>query len=299
LGELQQSWAALQKSFENYIHFIRNNVYEKNKMSLDTEIFNNKVKKNRQAEQVNIKNNELDLAKRQFNRALALRESGVYTDLDIENKESEFLQKQGFLQSTKTDLSNTVIEIIQLEQEKMDLEYKFSEDKNNLESSIKESYEKLSGEYQSWELNYVLKSSANGIASFTSIYKENLNIKEGETLIYVVPEIKSELLGKALLPLKGAGKVEEDQEVNIKFDNFPYMEYGMVSAIVKTIALVPESNVYNLELEFPDSLHTNYGKDLIFSQSMQGTAEIITEEIPLLLRILNPLKALFKKHVNN
>lgn len=298
LGELQFFWADLQKSFENYIHFVQNNVYDKNSKSLDEEIFDNQLKAARQFNQVEIKKKELALSEKQNERTLSLRDSGVYTDLDVEIEESKYLQQQDILQSSRTGLSNTKIEITKLKQKKTDLEYQYLEEKNSLESSIKESYEKLIGEYQSWELKYVLKSSADGIASFTSVYKKNLNVVEGTTVIYIIPEIKSELLGNVRLPIKGAGKVKSGQEVNIKFDNFPYMEYGMVSAFVKTISLVPESNVYNLDLEFPDSLHTNYGKDLVFSQSMQGTAEIITEEIPLLVRILNPLKALFKKHLN-
>ena len=72
----------------------------------------------------------------------------------------------------------------------------------------------------------------------------------------------------------------------------------MVRARVKAISLVPENELYSLELEFPDGLRTNYNRNLEFSQSLQGTAEIITDDIQLLIRILNPLKALFKKHLN-
>jgi len=34
-------------------------------------------------------------------------------------------------------------------------------------------------------------------------------------------------LGKIELSPRGAGKVKEGQFVNVKFDNFPYMEYGI------------------------------------------------------------------------
>jgi len=75
------------------------------------------------------------------------------------------------------------------------------------------------------------------------------------------------------------------------------MEYGMVKAFVKTISIMPEKEFYSVELEIPDGLRTNYNRNLEFTQSLQGTAEIITEDIRLLVRILNPLKSLFKKQL--
>ena len=40
---------------------------------------------------------------------------------------------------------------------------------------------------------------------------------------------------------------------------------------------------------------TNYGKELTFSQEMTGTAEIITEDLRLLDKFLNPIKAVIKE----
>ena len=50
-----------------------------------------------------------------------------------------------------------------------------------------------------------------------------------------------------------------------------------------------------LEVEFPEKLLTNYGKELTFSQEMTGSAEIITEDLRLLDKFLNPIKAVIKR----
>jgi HlyD family secretion protein len=78
------------------------------------------------------------------------------------------------------------------------------------------------------------------------------------------------------------------------------MEFGMVRVQIKNISLVPvavENNqkAYMLEVEFPNSLVTNYGKTLVFSQEMTGSAEIITEDLRLLDKFLNPIRAVIKK----
>jgi HlyD family secretion protein len=47
----------------------------------------------------------------------------------------------------------------------------------------------------------------------------------------------------------------------------------------------------------PDMLISNYGKQLKFSQEMTGTAEIITDDVRLLERFLNPIKSVWRKNV--
>jgi HlyD family secretion protein len=50
-----------------------------------------------------------------------------------------------------------------------------------------------------------------------------------------------------------------------------------------------------VEVEFPENLTTNYGKTLDFSQEMSGTAEIITEDVRLIERFFNPVRALVRR----
>jgi HlyD family secretion protein len=77
------------------------------------------------------------------------------------------------------------------------------------------------------------------------------------------------------------------------------MEFGMVKGKVKSISLVPITNQQGkftmVEIEFPDNPTTNYGKVLDFSQEMSGAAEIITEDMRLIERFFNPIKALMRR----
>ena len=45
----------------------------------------------------------------------------------------------------------------------------------------------------------------------------------------------------------------------------------------------------------PDSLMTQYGKNIPYRPEMSGTAEIITEDLTILDRLINPIKAVIKK----
>ena len=95
-------------------------------------------------------------------------------------------------------------------------------------------------------------------------------------------------IGSVQLKMNPSGKVQVGQRVNLKFANYPYMEYGAVKGIVGKISSVPNGDSYALEVNIPGQMVSTFGKKLEFQQELKGTAEIITEERRLLDRILHP-----------
>jgi hypothetical protein len=48
-------------------------------------------------------------------------------------------------------------------------------------------------------------------------------------------------------------------------------------------------------VDLPKGLRTYYNKTIIFNQNMQGSAEIITDKMRMLHRVLNPIRSAFTK----
>jgi hypothetical protein len=96
--------------------------------------------------------------------------------------------------------------------------------------------------------------------------------------------------------MQRSGKVKPGQKVNIKLSGYPYLEYGMVRGVIKSKSLVPSGDAYIIEIDLPDGLTTLYGMKLDFTQNMQGTAEIITEDIRLLQKIINPFRYMISRN---
>ena len=105
------------------------------------------------------------------------------------------------------------------------------------------------------------------------------------------------MVGKISLPLEGAGKVHEGDQVNIQFDNFPHLEYGMVKGFVSNISEVSDDDFYAVEVVMPNGLLSYYDIQIPFSQNMQGNAEILTDKKRLLTRVLNPIRSAISKQV--
>jgi HlyD family secretion protein len=159
--------------------------------------------------------------------------------------------------------------------------------------------EQFFSQLHAWEQTYLLQTPISGTVSFTKFFQQHQNIGAGEVLLTVVPDSTQRLIGKILLPQRGAGKVKVGQAVNLKFEHFPYLEYGMVRAKIQSISQVPiqdkEQSVFVVEVDFPNGLQTNYNKTLTFTQNMEGTAEIITEDLRLLDKFINPIRAVLKR----
>lgn len=165
-----------------------------------------------------------------------------------------------------------------------------------MENQFQESFDNLFNQLKTWELQYVLKAPISGTCTFTAFWNNNQNVVTGDKVLTIIPETQQNIIGKLMLPVQGSGKVKIGQKVNIKLLNYPYMEYGMLQGSIRNISLVPTDNFYSVEVGFQKGMHTNYGRTLTFHQKMQGSAEIITEDIRLIERILIPIKSLLKNN---
>jgi HlyD family secretion protein len=178
-------------------------------------------------------------------------------------------------------------------------EKEFEDQKRQLQTELTAAFHVLKSKLDTWENTYILISPIKGKVTFTNYWSNNQQVKNGDIVFTVVPEVHSKIIGRLTLPLRGAGKVRPGQRVNIRFDNFPYMEYGMVRGTVGSVSLVPSNDHYTVEIDLPQDLRSNYNISLPFSQEMKGNVEIITEDLRLIERFFNPVKSLMKHRLGN
>ena len=133
-----------------------------------------------------------------------------------------------------------------------------------------------------WEKTHLPSSPTDGTVAFMQLWKEGQYVNAGETMFVVVPHGDSEFVGKALLPMQGAGKVRTGQRAVIRLAGFSEQEYGRMEGKVVSISPVPdEEGNYVAEIgliRMPD-------KQPPLLKVMNGTAEIIVREQSLLKRL--------------
>lgn len=293
LGELQTDYSKFIRKIKEYKDFIeldfhiqKVNAYKKQIKAYQNHMINLR-------RQVKLSKSDFKLSNDQLKRDSALYEKEFLSVSDFEKSKSNVIQKNNAYETYINSLSNTEIRISDLEQSILETELQKINQKRDFETSITETIANLKAQIKLWEQTYLLKSPIEGIVTFINFQNKNQNVSVGETVFTIVPEQTSKLIGYAEVPLSGSGKVKEGQNVNIKFDDYPATQFGMVKARIENISLVHSNEFYIATLSFPDSLYTNYKKTLHFKQNMTGTADIITEELPLAARIINPIKSLF------
>ena len=302
LGELQQTWSGLVRIISSYRNFIEIDYYEQKNKSLTSQInYYNKYYSGL-LNQVKIMDKENSLALVQFERDKSLYNDNVIAKIDFEKSEQTYLQQKRNYESSKTSLINTQMQINQLKQQILENNIQKANELKTYEIQIEEALQGFKSQLAKWKQSYLIVSPIDGKVSFNKIWFENQSVSAGDLIVTIIPKNEMRIIGKADIPSTGVGKVKPGQTVNIKLDNYPYMEFGMLKAKVKNISLVPitteQGIFYTAEIELNDSiLTTNYNKSIPFSQNMAGTAEIITDDLRLLERFLNPLRSIWKKSV--
>jgi multidrug resistance efflux pump len=296
LGELQQTFASFMKSYSGYYYSIKNDFYGNKVNSVKEEISGILTYLERLKVKEKLYSENLVLETGKYRRDSVLNKNKVIPDIDLENSHQAYLKQRIELQQVRLDYSGKTIELAEKRQLLQDYIINRSVEHESLKTSLNESFQNLRAQIDIWEKTYLLLSPIAGTVTFTKYWSNNQTVIEGEPVMSIIPEYQGDYLGRINLKMQRSGKVITGQNVNIKFTGYPYLEYGMVRGIIKTKSLVPSGDSYIIEIELPDGLTTLYGKKLDFSQNMLGTAEIITDDIRLLQKILNPFRYLISRN---
>lgn len=295
LGTIQSDYSIFLKTYRNYMEFIRIDYHQQRIQTARSELEKQRELTRSLSERASTQEEVLDLVEVQFDRDFSLIESGVISDSDLEKSRQAVLAERNKLQEILSSMAENNISIARTENQIMDLELKQQEENSGMISTLEESYNNLKASISSWEQNFLLVAPVSGSVTFTKFWSENQNVKAGEKVLTIIPDVQGSTLGKISLPLEGAGKVKNGDQVNIQFDNYPHLEFGMVQGFVSDISEVPEDGFYTVEVEFRDGLRTYYDYDIQFSQNMQGNAEIFTDKKRMILRVLEPIRSAISK----
>lgn len=300
LGDLQSAYTAFDNALTDYCHFVETDYHNRKIAVIRKQIAAQKNLLQKTVNQLNISRKQLATAQKLFEIDSMLYSNAALSLVDYQSARNSLLQQLSSLESSKMSVDNQQMSILQSEQSIFDLEQQRIDEEQQLTSALTSAKEQLAAQIRQWEQTYLLVAPCDGKVTFTKYWQKNQNVNAGEVLVTVVPDGDTQVVGKILLPQQGAGKVKVGQTVNVKLDNFPYLEYGMVKVCIRNISMVPvqvdeNTKAYMLEVEFPENLVTTYGKELTFSQEMTGTAEIITEDLRLLDKFINPIRAVIKK----
>lgn len=298
LGEIQPFYASFLRAVTDYNTYVKNDIYGYRIKSVNEEIsaLNDHIRRLRTKERLLEENLELELKK--YGRDSLLFNNKVISESAWEASRQAWNTCRLSLQEVMLEESSQTIVLAQKKQMLQDYTILREEEREKLASMLHETWQNLAAEMNIWENKYLLISPVDGVVTFTRYWSENQSVVADEPVITVVPEDTGDYIGRIRLSMQRSGKVTIGLNVNIKLSGYPYLEYGMVRGVIISKSLVPSGDSYMIEVELPDGLTTLYGKQLGFTQNMQGVAEVVTDDLRLLQKIVNPLRHLISKNRN-
>jgi len=296
LGELQGFYGTFLKNLSDLNNYMINDFYGSKIASLADEINGIQEFISRLSIKEKLYSENQRLEAKKYSRDSSLFVSKVIAESGLENSHQSLLRVSMELQQARLDHSSKTIELSEKRQQLQDYRITRIDEKEKLVSVLHETFLNLKAQINLWENTYLLISPIEGIVSFTKFWSANQSVVKDEPVVSIVPIDAGKFLGRINLKMERSGKVKTGMVVNIKLSGYPYMEYGMVRGIVKSKSLVPAEDAYVIEIELPNGLTTLYGKTLDFTQNMQGTAEIITENIRLIQKIVNPFRYMVSRN---
>lgn len=285
LGDLQSSWSELVRSCSAYLNWSEIDQSGHQKRLVEEQIGKN----------------------REYYGDLLVQKAVLEQDMRYELaglERDSLLMAEGAISRAEYEatLTSTQLSILQLRQQLTELEIQRQNEETEHLRGIMQQASQLKAQVAQWLEQYAVISPADGTVSLQKVWSRGQHVLVGDVIASVVPDNGDRVIGRLQVPSSGFGKVEEGQTVNVRLNGFPYMEFGVLKGVVESIPAVPQtvttaegnSIVYTVEVSFPDSLVTTYGKELPMVQQMDGTSEIITRDRRLIGQFIDPVLSLFK-----
>lgn len=291
-GEITPYYLQFFKAVKDLNLYESINPYTKQIALLNKDLVNHKSLLDKYKRQQKINDEQLRLAESDFNRDKKLFEEKAISAREFETQKKNYLSAQNSNEQTKITITNALIQINGIEKNILQLQIQDFQEKAKLKNELLQYLTTLINEINKWKQLYVIESPVSGKVSFFNLWAINQNIKQGDELFAIIPNKKQQFIGKCLLPITNSGKLAIGQSVNIKLDNYPYNENGMLIGYVSNISEAPNKDSYAVDVVLANGLTTSYNKTLIYKEQMKGKADIITINTSIMDRIFFKLKKL-------
>lgn len=220
----------------------------------------------------------------------------------LRDRQRSMTESQGALQKSQVTLKQLQSQLRQKQAEKEQTHLESQQRLQELELKATELQAKIAETKLLWQqaqtrLNqHLLKAEVGGIVSMLNIKNTGEVIRPGQTLAEIAPA-KTPLILTALLPSQKAGFVKTGMPVQVKFDAFPYQDYGTISG--KVISVSPDAKmdekigmVYEVKVSLDRAYVMHDQKRVALKAGQTANVEIITRQQRIADLLLDPIRKL-------
>ncbi len=290
LGELQVPFQSFTQAFLDYVSVSSNGFYAHKKVLLQKEIHDLVTLNQNLTLQKNLYVQDLEMAENEWRLQQKLAQEKVIAPIELRREESKVLAKKMPLRQIENTIIGNLSSQTAKQKELLELENNILEKKNTFRQALHtcKSY------IESWKTKYMLVASADGRVYFPSFLQEKQNLTAGQEVFFIGTSNGREM-GEVRVPQDNLGKIAVGQTVLVKFNSYPFQEFGLVKGQIASISDIPnKEGQFLARIHLPEGLTTNYHKKIVYKTGMTANAEIVTEDLRLLERFFYDLRGIFK-----
>ncbi len=296
LGSIEGNYAVFENSYIQYQLNKELQPFANETMANEFSLSEAKAQLASSLSQRELSQTELRFKRKERNRYRDLYKKGVISQQEFENKQLEYLRARRDYNQMEVSLSQLKENISSVDKNAKTNTINKTREEIKLLKSVIQAFNQLKKSVADWEQSYVLKSNIDGNVSFINVWNKNQNVNAGDLVFTIIPSTHSSFIAKLKIPARNSGKLKKGQQVNIKMENYPDTEFGVLQGTVKNIAVITDKEgFYRMDVSLSDKLITSYNKEVRFKHEMRATAEVITEDLRLIERFFYQFKNILKK----
>ncbi|MNJ95292.1 Hemolysin secretion protein D, plasmid [compost metagenome] len=277
LGELQGDYQSFIQTYIPYRDYVLGDYIIKKKQFLQNDISIVNRSKSVLNHQSQLQKKDLGLTQTTMDMNKKMLDEKLISEQEYRELSSQYLQKQMTEPQMKAGYIANDAQVNTINKEIVEIENQALTHKSLFEQAVYQLITKI----DTWKQLYLLQANNNGKLVFTSFLQENQNLEAGKILAHIIPENSSIYL-ETLIPQVNFGKVTVGQKVIVKFDAYPWQEYGTIMGKIDYISPVPaDSGYYLAKVVLPKNLKTNYNKEIPYVDGLIAQSEIITKDLRL------------------
>jgi len=279
LGELQSYFQQFIIAYQQF-----NGFYQKKKKILISDLNGIKLTNENLQLQKSLTNQDIQLTQDGYKANEYLFSEKVISKQDLRTEKSKYLNKQLSIQQINALILSNEALFREKRKEIYDLEHSIELEK----SSFLQALNTLKSNVEDWKRKFIITASVSGKIEFIIPLQENQYLKSGTLLGYVNPA-NSKFYAETYLPQNNFGKIRIEQNVQLRFDAYPYNEFGFVKGKLIYISNISTDSGFIAQIDLPMGLVTSHKNNIHYTNGLKADAVIITKNLRLIERLFYSL----------
>ncbi|XOV80817.1 MAG: HlyD family secretion protein [Aestuariibacter sp.] len=231
-------------------------------------------------------------------KVTAMHLNGHLPESDVENIKEQELALQSELKELSRKKLNQQNQLQQLEMQLAMIPQELINQSQQIQHSLSELAQKIAQLHG--QRAYVVKATQPG--SVSNIQVQLGQYSQSNTPLLTIIPANATLQAKVLVPVRSAGFIEPEQQLDIRYDAFPYQKFGMHNASVSHISVAPllpneihflpvdiSEPVYQVTAQLDSSEIMAYGEAISLKPGMTFNADVTLSQRSILEWLLEPI----------